>query len=313
MRRSIVTGLIFAWLAAFSSTMSARDLFVNNVAGEDSYAGEQPQPAADGSGPLKTITCALRRAEAGDRIVLTKNDEPYRESITLYGQHNSGMAGHPFVIVGNGATLDGSAAITPDAWEHYRGPVFRITPRHAGAQQLFLDGRPASRVPAVGVGAALPALEPRQWCYRDGYIYFCVDADKLPRDYAVRIAARQTGITLYFVSNVAILDLTVQGFRLDGINAANTARDVYMAGVIARGNGRSGVTSGGASRVEIDACLAGNNGAAQLLTLPWSETQIRNCNLLGNTAPGWVDQGGRVYLGPKIVAGGLNEVKAEGE
>ena len=52
---------------------------------------------------------------------------------------------------------------------------------------------------------------------------------------------------------------------------------------------------GGASLAEIDASLLGDNGQAQLLTLPYSETHLRSTHLLCNTAPGWVDQGGRVY------------------
>ena len=310
LRRFLVAGLAIACLAVYADA-ARRATSSSTTWRATTPTRRQTQIQPDRSGPLRTITCALRRARQGDRIVLAKTAEPYRESITLFGQQNSGTAGQPFVLVGNGATLDGSAPVAPDGWEHYRGAVFRFAPPAAGPQQLFLDGRPASRVPVVGVGAALPALEPQQWCYRDNQIYFRVDANKLPRDYALRLATMQTGVTLYFVTNVAILDLTVQGFQIDGINAANTARDVYLAGVIARGNGRSGITSGGASRIEIDACLVGNNGAAQVLTLPWSETQLRNSNLLGNTAPGWVDQGGRVYLGPKLVTGGLDEVKAE--
>ena len=112
---------------------------------------------------------------------------------------------------------------------------------------------------------------------------------------------------------VAVVNLTVQGFQLDGINAANSARDVYLAGLICRGNGRSGITVGGASQVEIDVSLLGNNGRAQLLTLPYSETAIRNTDLLSNTAPAWVDRGGRVYLGGQRIEGGIDgrDVRAE--
>ena len=45
-------------------------------------------------------------------------------------------------------------------------------------------------------------------------------------------------------------------------------------GVTAHGNGRSGVCVSGASIVELVGCLVGNNGQAQLLTLPLSETHM---------------------------------------
>jgi hypothetical protein len=57
--------------------------------------------------------------------------------------------------------------------------------------------------------------------------------------------------------------------------------------------------------VAIESSTVGDNRAAQLLTLPLSETHIYHSELLPLTAPAWVDQGGRVFLGPKQVEGGL--------
>jgi hypothetical protein len=63
---------------------------------------------------------------------------------------------------------------------------------------------------------------------------------------------------------------------------------------------------GGASLLDIDHTLLSDNGQAQLLTLPYSETHLRDSRLLWHTAPGWVDQGGRVYLDGKRIEGGLD-------
>ncbi|HYW78816.1 MAG TPA: hypothetical protein VE890_04530, partial [Thermoguttaceae bacterium] len=185
----------------------------------------------------------------------------------------------------------------------------RFRPPHGGHQQLFLNDRPADRVAAGPMAGGPPKLEPLQWCFFEGEIYFCVEPNKLPEDYHPSYADKQTGITLFHVRRVGIVDLTVQGFRLDGISAYNSARDVYLGGVICRGNGRSGITVGGASQVEIDAALLGNNGAAQLLTLPMSQTSVRNSELFSNTAPAWVDRGGVVYIDDKLVEGGLDDGK----
>ncbi len=291
--------------------VSAREIYVDNVAGDDSFTGAQSRATFDLSGPVRTITRALRLAQPGDRIVLAANEEPYRESITLAGSRLRGYGGRPFVIEGNGAVLDGSAPVPKDAWERYLGAVFRFEPPGKAHQQLFLGDRPAARA-AVGIAAqGPPALEPLQWCCAGGYIYFCVEPGKLPDEYELSYARLRTGITLYHVRRVAIVDLTVQGFQLDGIQAANSARDIYLAGLTCRGNGRSGITVGGASEVEIDVCLLGNNGEAQLLTLPWSQTHVRNSYLLGNTAPGWVDRGGRVDIDGQEAAGGREEVQPQ--
>ncbi len=304
------TALALAALVLLASPSArAREIYVDNAAGDDSFTGSQRRATFDLSGPVRTITRALQLAQSGDRIVLAANEEPYRESITLAGSRLSGYAQRPLVIEGNGAVLDGSAPVPPDAWQRCRGPVFRFEPPGKAYQQLFLAGRPAARV-AVGTPAqGPPELEALQWCLAGGFIYFCVEPSKLPDEYELTYARLRTGITLYHVRRVAVVDLTVQGFQLDGIQAANSARDVYLAGLTCRGNGRSGITVGGASKVEIDISLVGNNGEAQLLTLPWSQTHVRNSHLLGNTAPGWVDRGGRVDIDGQAATGGRDEVR----
>ncbi len=295
------------------SSAAARDIHVSNLAGDDSFIGHEAGSMSDRTGPVRTIARALQLAQGGDRIVLAKTGEPYRESIALVGSRHSGYPRRPFTIAGNGAILDGSAPVAAEAWQHFDGAVFRFRPPHGGHQQLFLDDRPADRVAVRPMAGGPPRLEPLQWCFFESEIYFCVEPDKLPESYNLSHADKQTGITLFHVRRVGIVDLTVQGFRLDGISAYNSARDVYLGGVTCRGNGRSGITVGGASQVEIDASLIGNNGEAQLLTLPASETRVRNSELFSNTAPAWVDRGGRVYIDDKRVEGGLDDRKNESD
>jgi hypothetical protein len=292
---------------------AGRDIYVSNLAGDDRFAGEESQVRSDEGGPVRTLAKALRLAHGGDRIVIEKTDRPYRESISLVGSRLSGSPERPLVIQGNGAILDGSAPVPPQAWQHDRDAIFRFRPPQMGYQQLFLGDRPAVRVPVGPLADRPPRLQPREWCFLLGSIYFGVEPTKLPQDYPLRYARLQTGITLYQVEHVAIADLTVQGFQIDGISAFNTARHVTLAGVTSRGNGRAGVTVGGASIVEFDACLLGNNGQAQLLTLPGSETHVRNSRLLSNMVSGWVDRGGRVFIDGKQVEGGRNEVQPEGQ
>ncbi|MDZ7617856.1 MAG: right-handed parallel beta-helix repeat-containing protein, partial [Patescibacteria group bacterium] len=224
------------------------------------------------------------------------------------GSRHSGYPDGPFTIVGNGATLDGSEPVPPEDWQHYQGAVFRFAPPRKEKAQLFLDGRPAPRVALEVHADHPPAMEPTQWCFLNGWIYFCVARDKIPDDYVLTYAHLPVGVTMYQVQRVAILDLTVQGFQLDGISAHNSARDVYLGGLTCRGNGRAGIVVGGASEVTLEGCLLGNNGEAQLLTLPYSFTRIRNCDLLGNTAPAWVDQGGDVLIDGEEARGGADEV-----
>jgi hypothetical protein len=294
-----------------ASVAAGLEIFVSNAAGDDRFTGRQPRNMADGSGPVRTITRALQLAGQGDRIVLENSGEPYRESFSLVGKRHSGYPFRRFVIEGNGAILDGSAPVPPIAWEHYRKAVFRFLPPYKYHQQLFLGGRPATRVFADPLSGRPPEMEAGDWCLHGGAIYFCVERMKLPEDYPLSYARSRVGISLLYVRDVEIRDLVVQGFQLDGINAHNSARGVTLTRVVCRGNARAGITAGGASILTLADSLAGDNGDAQVLALPYSELHVHNTELLGNTAPGLVNRNGTVYVEGERIEGGLEEFLPE--
>ena len=309
MRSVVLFLLALCVLVRAQTPADAKDIFVSNTGGDDKFTGSSPQSSGDGGGPVRTIAKALRVSGPGDRVVLNNSGRLYHESITVEGARHSGTSLGRFTLIGNGATLDGSAPVPPRAWENYRGPVFRFRPPRSENQQLFLDDRPAARVSADPLGGSPPKLEPRQWCQLGGYLYFCVEPTRLPEDYRLSYSALDTAITLVAVNKVAISDLSIQGFRLDGINAANAVHDVAITRVVCRGNGRSGITVGGASLADLDTVSTGDNGMAQVLALPLPEIHLENCKLLSNTAPGLVDRGGRVYLDGKRILGGIDSRK----
>jgi hypothetical protein len=280
-----------------------RQIHVDNETGNDRAAGEQPKNMADMTGPVKTLARALQMTQPGDVIVLAKTSTPYREIISLTGSRHSGSPQMPFIIRGNGAVLDTSTAIPPEAWKNHEGAVFWFQPRLTTYQQLFLNGRPAVRAPLTA-DRRLPKLEAHQWAMKDGRIYFCVEKNKLPADYRLSCARDAAGITLYHVAYVHIADLTVQGFQLDGINLANSARHVRISGVTCRNNGRSGISVGGASTVEILRSVLDGNGEAQLLTLPYSKTHLQNVQMPSTNAPGLINRGGEVDVDGKVTVGG---------
>jgi hypothetical protein len=287
--------IVLAVSALLAGSACGRDIFVNNQTGDDRNAGHEAKSGIGKSGPCRTIARALREAQKGDRIVLADTGEPYREGITVQAGWNSGYEYRPFIIEGNGAVLDGSKPVPSDAWEQVVGNVFRFQPERLAHQQLFRDDRPLERREVVEP-FQLPKLEPLQWCLFNQAIYFRTEPFKIPQNYNLSYAAEPVGITLYEVRNVVIKDLIVQGYQLDGINAHDSAFDVRISGVTARGNGRSGISVGGASRVKIETCLLGNNGAAQLRTEGFSHTEVLDSDLLDNTAPPLVREGGEVKI-----------------
>ena len=289
-----------------------RDIYVNNVAGDDKNNGLHAESQGDSTSPVRTIAKALRLAGAGDRIELADLGEPYRECVSLVGTaHSGGGRRVPFILDGNGATLDGSVPIPADGWTHFRDNIFRFQPKSLSQPVLFLGGRSIQPLPLPQGTAFPPRLEPLQWCTIEGALYFAVEASRLPPDYKLSYAELPTGITLYQVDQVVIRNLTIRGFRVDGVAAAVGARNVVLDNVASTANGRSGVSVRGGAQVEIESCRLAGNGQVQLLTRPDSETHLLASELAGDTARGWVDEGGRVYLGSKRIEGGKKSVQPD--
>ena len=287
--------IILAALGLLSTSLWARDVYVDNLVGDDRNDGSAATSDGSRIGPYRTITRALKATRKGDRVILANTGEPYRESITLQGGRQSGIKQAPFELLGNGAVLDGTVAVPADGWSHYRGNVFRFQPPKTSFQLLYLEGKPAARAD-VKQRQEIEKLEPQQWCLYERYIYFCVDDGQLPQAYELSFTGLQVGITLYEVHDVRVRDLVVQGFQLDGVNAHDGVTAATLSGLTCRGNGRSGISVGGASRVRLEACLVGNNGAAQVRTEGVCQAQIVGCDLLDNTAPKIVRDGGKVVV-----------------
>lgn len=290
--------LAVVFCLAIPSVAPARDVFVNNVVGDDGRDGSSPEGTGTRGGPCRTITRALQLAGNGDHVILAPTGEPYRESITLQAERHSGQPGRPFMILGNGAVLDGAAPVPQNAWEPHAGDVYRFRPPRMSHQILSLDGKPLRRRPAEG-GRGVPRLKPLEWCLHQGHIYFCyfcAEKNRTPREYHLSYTALPVGITLYEIRHVVIRDVVVQGYQLDGVNAHDGVVDSHLVGLKCRGNGRSGISVGGASRVSITACVAAENGEAQVRTEGFSRTAIVNCQLDDTTAPALVRDGGRVTM-----------------
>lgn len=294
MRIAIIL-LAGAGLLGLRDTTAAATLYVNNVLGDDLREGSRPE--SDGTdGPLRTLRKALAICQAGDRILLAPTGEPYRESIGLSAAQHCGTEVSPFIIDGQGAVLEGAEPVPYAAWENVGGAVFRFRPSRTSYQQLFLDGKPAAERKIAPGETRLPDLKAREWYRRGAYIYFRVEADKLPRDYNLSCSARQTGVTLYHVHDVVIMNLTVQGFRLDGLNVNDGVLHSELLDITSRGNGRSGIAVAGSSKVRIEGCLVGDNAEQQLLVEGTSATLVERSELLANTAPAVTNRGARLTI-----------------
>ncbi|MCI0357967.1 MAG: right-handed parallel beta-helix repeat-containing protein [Planctomycetaceae bacterium] len=286
--------LVGLWLVALvvPTLASARDIYVDNVNGDDRLGGHSPTAQGEAGGPCRSIAKALRIARNGDRVILANTGVPYRECVTIQGPRNSGDENYPLQIQGNGATLDGTMSLADARWEYFRGEMFRTRPARMSYQQLFVDDQPAVRKqPAAG---QFPELGPRQWCLVAGWLYFGCDKNRLPQNYNLSCCLHPVGITLYNVHDVVVENLNIRGFYLDGVNCHDNVTRSDLLGLDCSYNGRSGISVGGASRVRIDTCTAAGNGAAQIRTEGFSITMLVDNKLDATSAPALVRESGKV-------------------
>jgi hypothetical protein len=290
MRASIALAIV----ALLAVSASGRDIFVNNQSGNDTLTGRAPVSEGRGHGPVRTIAKAMRVATPGDRIILADTGEPYREQVTIQGGPRSGLSSNvPLIFDGGGAVIDGSVPVPDEAWEAVGGDIFRFAPDVKSHQSLLLESVPAVRVP-VARGAAMPKLQPLQWCLIDGWIYIRVRPGEVPQQYHASCAGMWTGITVYDVHDVIVKNVTVRGFAFDGVNAHDNAFNVRLEDVKSLDNGRSGISVGGASRVRVVGCESAGNHMAQLRSEGYCRVQYTKCKFDETTAPALQVDGGRM-------------------
>lgn len=279
------------WLSSVAD-VAARDIFVDNVNGDDRRGGTMPISQGEAGGPCRSIAKALRVARPSDRIIIANTGQPYRESISIQGGRHSGTGNFPFVIEGNGATLDGRVSLADAEWEYVAANVFRTRPKLMSYQQVFLGDQLAVR--KFFTNGKFPKLEPLDWCLHEGWIYFRIEPGKLPQSYDLSCCGETVGITLYDVHDVIVSDLVVRGYQLDGVNCHDTVRRSDLLNLTCTENGRSGISIGGACRVRVDTCTCAANGEAQLRVEGYCIVQTVANTFDATSAPAIVREGGRI-------------------
>ncbi len=251
--RLTLTALAAA-LFAVPCSLSAENIFVNNMTGMDRNDGSAAETVGTFAGPVRTISRALQLAKSSDTIVLANSGSPYFDEVTIDGPRLSGTEARPFRIVGNGAVLSGAMAVPPEAWEEVGQDLWRVKPHRKGHYQLVRNGAAVSELrQAVGeTWTELPELEENQWCVWKGAIYLHAEHNTDPGEQNFGIARGQCGITLHAARHIEISDLTIQHYRLDGINVHDRATDVTLSNVTLVENGRAGLTVAGSSTVRVD-------------------------------------------------------------
>ena len=263
----------------------AGEIYVDSSLGRDANDGKSVESRGANSGPVATLGRAVQLAEFSDVIVLRNTGIPYYGSISLTGERHSGTRYHPFVIEGNGATISGLRAVPPGSWQRVSPKLWKLTLTRKGYYRLLRNGQPLPEyIPEDGL-EPLSNLKPGHWVAWRGSLYFRQDGDNPPEDQAFAFAADQTGISLHQVSNVLISNVTLQHFRFDGLHAQGLCDGIILDNVTSIENGRAGVVSSGASRIELFGGKIAANGRHQLLVMNRSFAVPQDCDIVESSAP----------------------------
>lgn len=269
-----------AMLLVQGATVCASDIYVDNLVGDDAFGGRSSVPTDFGAGPVRTLSRAMQIAGFGDQIILTRAGAVYYDSLSLTGTRASGSPNYPFTIIGNGAILSGQRAVPPAGWRKAGPDLWKLTLTRKGFYRLLRDGSPLPELIPEGSADPLANLLPGQWTATGGSLYFKADGD-VPSSQAFSYAAEQTGLTLYQVENVRIVDLTLRDFRFDGIHAQNMCRNVRLENVTCVNNGRAGIAVSGTSKVEIIGGKVEGNGRAQIRIANHGNANLENVTMEG--------------------------------
>lgn len=289
LKTRLVGAVAVALLFCSASNVLARDIYVSGRTGNDRNTGRFNKDTGTMDGPVRTISRALELVKASDRIIIDPKGGPYRESLTLFGKKASGSILGPLIIEGCGAILEGSDPLPRGIWQHYRDDIYRfqltMQPVNMTYFHILNGDQVLEKVEVPPDATSIPELETDSWCIFKGFLYFRVKKDKTPTlspEYQLFYSARTTGISMVQVDEIRIHDLTVQGFQIDGISAANGAQKIVLDNVVCRANGASGLHVGGASSVYAGYCEFIENHSTQVTTKSHGKGHLYDCALQEN-------------------------------
>ena len=275
--RQLILGL--AALLAVCSTASARNVYVNNLAGSDRFDGLSEVRDSGLVGPVRSLQRALLVANFGDTIVIANTGTPYNESLHLTGARHSGNEDVPFRVLGNGATLTGRWTVPPDCWKAEGTNIWSFEPPKKGYYQLFRDDQSVEQFGVLRDRYSVAGLKVGQYAVFQGRVFYRTGKGEDPRLMNFMMPQMTTGISLYGVRNVIVQDINVEHFRIDGLNAHDLCRNVLIRKVSSAQNSRSGMTVAGSSRVVLRNCEVKGNGANSLRIRERGEADVQDCKL----------------------------------
>lgn len=261
MRNSFWCGLVLLFVVAPMS--AARDLYVNQITGDERNDGLAAVPGATGVGPVKTIHRAVRSAQPGDTVHLAALDEPYHESPVFHDRICP--ADKPITLDGHGATITGAERMDLATWEQVAPGRFRkiglmrMDSAILGRWFFRIDGRMqhmgrTSKGPSAKLKQPVE-LQPGEWTFveAEDAFYLQLDPAKKPSDYVVEAPVRSAGVQISGRNeNIVIRNLNTQHVYNDGFNIHGYCRGVLLENVSAVECGDDGISAHDDCRIKVD-------------------------------------------------------------
>ena len=272
---------------AATSSLQARDWFVNPFNGNDRNEG------AAGS-PLATAQEAVDRAETGDRISLLPPEAVYRQSIDFRSAKDG------LIVEGNGVILTGADPIGNAPWEDLGGGLFRTKlPANDGNRALLIVNGRAERMRRFTQGeVAFPPsenLKPGQFRWdaideKTGWLTVRGPTSGL------EWSTRQNGIaTSGRLRNLKVYHLIARHFLNDGFNIHGDSRGLQFFAVEGHENFDEGFSAHDTSECWIyDSFFSRNENAVADVNA--AETYYSNCRMGESLKVDVLFQGGRHRL-----------------
>ena len=250
---SLVALMLCLWFCETANVVSASDLRVDPVTGDDANDGATQ--------PVKTIARAIRLAQPGDTIHLLP--VTYRDWAGFFDK--SGEAGEPITLDGHGAMLDGCDPLDPKGWAEVEPGLFRnadlmpLTDAIIDRWFFVIDGK-LNRMHRCSKGPSEPLkapsdLKPGEWTFvkdvdrtktaRAGYIFGTFWL-KLPPGQPIggakiEVPMRMAGVAMHGkCAHLVVRNLTSTRPYNDGFNLSD-CRDVVFENIRAIDCGDDGI------------------------------------------------------------------------
>jgi hypothetical protein len=177
--------------------------------------------------------------------------------------------------------VSGAKIVPFEAWKYVGNEVWQFIPRRKAWYQLIRGDKALPEHRSPPGAATLPEIPPGHWCVWRGSIFYRTMPGKTQTrdDPPLAFAAEEVGLTLLDVEGIAIHNLELRHFRLDGINVHDRCKQIILDSVRLIENGRAGLATGGSSLVGLkDSTVAGNR-YAQILNAEVAQTEILTSQL----------------------------------